>query len=491
MSARLPRAFGAVVAALALTAAVAVSPPVAIAGTLAFFAVAFTVYLAAKVPRMFLGALAVILVGYAFLGRAFAYLGVPPLFVGELVLGFGVLGIVVAGGLARVFRSPLAWLLVLYMAWGALQTIPYVGEHGADALRDGAIWGYGMFAILSAAFILRGLSVPGVVAAYARLLPAFACVLPLLFVAYRLFGSQIPYVPITPVGIIDMKAGDVAVHLAGVMVFLALGLHLTEERRSAQLLQLRESFWWLCWLVGFLVAGTGNRGGLLSVLMAGFVVVWMRPFASRWSRPLLLTLLVFTTLFVADVEIQTERRNISVQSLFMNVQSVVLTAQGETADEGTSRWRLNWWADIIDYTLFGPYFWTGKGHGVNLADADGYQVGFDPPLRSPHNSHMTILARSGVPGALFWLVLQGAFALSLLQAYRRRRREGEDWWARVNLWILAWWTAFMVNSTFDVFLEGPPGGIWFWSLLGFGIALLEAQRRGIARPPPVVDDGVR
>ena len=46
----------------------------------------------------------------------------------------------------------------------------------------------------------------------------------------------------------------------------------------------------------------------------------------------------------------------------------------------------------------------------------------------------------------------------------------------MNLWILSFWLAFMVNAAFDVYLEGPQGGIWFWCLIGFGIAALEAQR---------------
>ena len=37
-------------------------------------------------------------------------------------------------------------------------------------------------------------------------------------------------------------------------------------------------------------------------------------------------------------------------------------------------------------------------------------------------------------------------------------------------------SAFMVNSSFDVYLEGPQGGIWFWALMGFVIALTEEQR---------------
>jgi hypothetical protein len=40
----------------------------------------------------------------------------------------------------------------------------------------------------------------------------------------------------------------------------------------------------------------------------------------------------------------------------------------------------------------------------------------------------------------------------------------------------------MVNATFDVYLEGPQGGIWFWCVFGFGIALMEVQRWGYTSP---------
>ena len=29
--------------------------------------------------------------------------------------------------------------------------------------------------------------------------------------------------------------------------------------------------------------------------------------------------------------------------------------------------------------------------------------------------------------------------------------------------------SFVINATFDVALEGPMQGIWFWCLVGFGI----------------------
>ena len=45
------------------------------------------VALRAQLPRLALSFLGVCLLGYALLGKAFAYVGVPPLFVGEMALG--------------------------------------------------------------------------------------------------------------------------------------------------------------------------------------------------------------------------------------------------------------------------------------------------------------------------------------------------------------------------------------------------------------------
>jgi hypothetical protein len=145
--------------------------------------------------------------------------------------------------------------------------------------------------------------------------------------------------------------------------------------------------------------------------------------------------------------------------------------------EGTKEFRLVWWKHIVDYTVFGPYRWTGKGFGVNLALSDG------PPgmtleeseLRSPHNGNMTILARTGVPGLALWAALNITFAIRLVNAYRRAVRLEMHFWRGLNLWILCYWLAAFINMSFDVYLEGPQGGIWFWSIIGFGVAALRVQ----------------
>ena len=82
-----------------------------------------------------------------------------------------------------------------------------------------------------------------------------------------------------------------------------------------------------------------------------------------------------------------------------------------SALEGTKEFRLRWWSDIINYTINGPYFWTGKGFGINLADDDGFQVYADHSLRAPHNGHIEILARTGVPGLILWILMNAAIGV--------------------------------------------------------------------------------
>jgi hypothetical protein len=38
------------------------------------------------------------------------------------------------------------------------------------------------------------------------------------------------------------------------------------------------------------------------------------------------------------------------------------------------------------------------------------------------------------------------------------------------MFIFAFWLAFLINGSFDVFIEGPMGGIWFWTIVGTGMA---------------------
>ena len=427
----------------------------------------------------FLLILGVSLSGYAFLGRGFAYFGVPPFFVGEVVLFLGLISWALTGS-TRIFKSRLSWLLVLLMAIGALGTVNWVGTYGMDALRDGALWGYGLFALLVGTFLLRGRDrILTVVHIYAKWFPWFLVWIPIAMLVYLFWNQAIPRWPISNVPVLNPKGGDIAVHLSGAMVFLALGmhrLHSIKERNSAARMD------WLLWTLLIIASITilTGRAALLTIVSTGLLIFILRP-SKHWIKPVLIGGTLIIVAMVVDAEFKTEDRprTVSPQALVQTFESI-FQETGAGYHDGSRRWRLEWWGDIWNYTVRGEYFWTGKGYGVNLADADGYQVfgssHAQASLRSPHNSHLTFLARSGVPGFVAWITLNVMFALALLRAYRRARRDGREDLAKLNLWVLAYWWALMVNAGFDVFLEGPQGGIWFWSIFGFGLALLVWQK---------------
>jgi O-Antigen ligase len=466
--AALPLWLGGVGLAVLIGAMVAWNGRLAAIAVVAGLVLSTVVALRFQLPRLALSFLGICLLGYALMGRGFAYLGVAPLFVGEMALGLCVAAL-------------LLYLLLLNMAVGLSATLPFVGRYGIDAVRDAVLWAYGLFALCVAVLLVQNSWVMSAVRQYARFVPLFLCLSPILLLAGRLIGSTGITLPGSNINLLNIKGGDVAVMLAMIASLLLLGLHRLPELGAAgrALGQKREWIWWLLWIATASLSIFRVRAGLLAIGAALLVLLLGRA-ASRWQKPLLALVAAISILAVFNVQIKLgdQRNTISVQSLLVNLQSIT-NDTGDIGRDGSRSWRLLWWNDIVNYTVNGPYFWNGKGYGLNLATADGFQVNDDASLRSPHSAHLDILARSGVPGFITWATLQLTFGSMLILAYVRARSKGQELWARLNLWVLASWAAFMVNAAFDVYLEGPQGGIWFWSFFGFGIALLEVQRRGL------------
>jgi O-antigen ligase len=229
---------------------------------------------------------------------------------------------------------------------------------------------------------------------------------------------------------------------------------------------------------------------MVAAAMAGTVVLFLRP-TSRWigMAGVGLSLLIIVALVNPTIDIGTARK-VSFSQLVDNVVSF-LNDDNDRNLQDSKEWRLAWWNAIVEYTVSGPHFWSGKGFGINLADEDGFQVLADGSLRAPHNAHLQILARMGVPGLTAWVALQVAFAASMLLAARRARRLGQRFWVQTFAWLFAYWLAALTNMTFDVYLEGPQGGIWFWTILGLGLAAMRAARAAEVAPADAKSDWVR
>jgi hypothetical protein len=456
-------AFG---ASAVIGALLATRPAVAVALAVAVVPI-YLLSLGVRIVGVFFWLLMFILAGYAFFGRGFAYLGARPVYVGDAVLAVAVLAI-----LATVRRSLLTrihLLLFAFMLWGLVRTVPYVGTYGIDALRDGALWGYGFFAV-AISLVLRREHFERLAAGYGKLVPIFIAWVPFAALLGLVLWSSLPRWPGSGAEILSFK-GDLGVHLAGVAAFLLLGTSPSGVSRR------RELVLWGGWLVAAGTVATMNRGGMLAIATGTAAALLLRASRRRRVRFFAVVAVVLVGLAVVNPVVSFGRQqDASLGQLTKNVASLVQTT-GDKSLDANKNFRLRWWHEIVGYTIHGPFFWTGKGFGVNLADDDGFTVDAGHTLRSPHNTHMTVLARSGVPGLALWVALQLSFGIALLRGYRRAFRSDSAFWARIMGWLFVIWLAALVETTFDPYLESPQGGIWFWSVFGLGLAALRLQRQ--------------
>lgn len=416
--------------------------------------------------------------GYVVLGKSFAYLGVPPLFVGEMLFVLGLLALLASGCATALLTTVPAISAALLIAWVLLRTLQGVGTYGIDALRDGAVALYGGFAFIVAALLverpIRIAQIVGYFRVHARVLIPIAIV---LYLIARFFGSSIPKLPGQNVEIISVRSGELAAHLCGALVLVLVGL--CKVGRT----------WLIVALGAALLIASQSRGGMLALLIPLLLAMVLTGQSARLATIAGGLTLFLLVAYAADLEIDLPRgeRPISAAAVVENLASVAGSSDANNLD-GTKQWRLGWWQAIRDYTVHGPYFWTGKGFGINLAEADGFVVGLErggPTLRSPHSVHMTYLGRGGVPGLALWLLAIGSWTIALLRAAHLAWRRGDLDWARYFVFLVCYLASIVIDASFDVALEGPMLGIPFWILFGIGFGSLMVYRAWhVVEEPP-------
>ena len=170
----------------------------------------------------YLAFLAIALLGYALMGKGFAYLGFPPLYMGEIVFFIGAVVFLRTGALVASLATLPGLMLVALMVWVLARTIPFVSVYGFDALRDSAVVMYGGFAFIVIGLLLKDARRIDTVLRYYNILVVS---LPAILVGFcfTVYGAE--YIPsfFGPVGIVTHTTSAVGTHVAGTMIFVLIG----------------------------------------------------------------------------------------------------------------------------------------------------------------------------------------------------------------------------------------------------------------------------
>ncbi|CAN5895978.1 hypothetical protein BH23ACT10_BH23ACT10_07140 [soil metagenome] len=425
--------------------------------------------------RWFTPSLALLLFGYMFFSRTFAYIHIPgtPVFIGEIVM---VIGIIEAARvrprmLEIVGRSPILRALLAFMALCTVRLVVDLPRYGIDAIRDSATWYYGVFAFLVAAAVVYDPTfTTRMLRWYRRAIPWFFIWTPFAIVLSELDSLSGILIPDTATPINSFRPSDYAVHVAMAIAYPWLGINrLTHDHGRPQ----SELALGVVAIIALLMAGSQNRGGLAAAMLMMAIVMFYLPTGRRRGiiLPVLSSLLVVLgVILLLDLRIPGERRDVSVQQVAQNLSS--LGGGGDEDLSGTVEWRTKLWTQVVDDLTSSTAWATGLGFGPILPKR--YEVALDPnnpnPLRSVHNSHLTVMARVGYGGFALWVLLWTTWTAHLVRFVRHRPDRLRDPSAAMSAWLLGATAAALVNAFFDPALEGPHAAVWLYALVGLGAA---------------------
>ena len=419
-----------------------------------------------------------LIAGYLLFDKAFAYIHIPgtTLYLSEIVLGLGVVGVLGATGYLRIplRDEPILAVLAAFAGWGAIRTAPGPGEYGIDALRDSALWYYTIFALLAVAAAARSVGLPDTLRAQlVRLTPWLLAWLPIGLILVPVAGSA-PSIPFSTVSILTHKPGNGAV--AAVLVLGVMWLF--PESFTAR----SRAGWSIVALLVIALAATQNRGGLLGAVAGATVgVAFLRAHVRvrLVARAVAVIALVLTFATLLDIKVPfpgQQGREFSASQLVANVASVG-GADSPGNLGGTVEGRGELWSKVLDKQIADGRLVDGSGFGPNLATEVGvYDDGTDQ-LRSPHNSHLHILARMGVVGFALWICLWVGWYRRLIVGCRRLERQGRHTHRRMAVLCLMVASTVMVSTFFDPQLEGPQIAVLLWTTFGIGVSVTSSRIR--------------
>lgn len=328
-----------------------------------------------------------------------------------------------------------------------------------DLVRDSFIFQYSLFVFIIFLFANKIESIWEFLFIIYKWLPLVALINFILQYFVPAFESIAPFGGIP---ILLYKNGDMGVQiLVSTLLFM-----LSPEKFSRKW----KLFFAILVILDFLIFSAYSRSGMVSFLAGIFCFVVLNKDAQMKSRSLQFIkyvpwiLLIVVPIYInIQVEENFQGRAVGLNQILNNFSSI-LGGTTDATSENNVIWRLLWWAKILNYSFSFPNFFIGKGLGINLAISDNIAT-LDNTLRSPHNFHLNIMARFGLLIFIIWIF----WLIILFKPLFKKQLTGR----KLALGCIL--LAFIINASFDVFLEGPMGAFPFWTFIGLFFLEKETQ----------------
>lgn len=398
------------------------------------------------VKNLYLRAYLLVMTLYVFLNKGVAYT-----YLVEALWLFGILLLLMHRKKVELIWNKTTKLILFFIAISCIYILRGFAKYDIlNLIRDSFIFQYGWFVFILFLFKDKIEQVWGTLFFIYKWFP---------FVALLNFILQyfVPFFEtVTPFGgipILLYKNGDMGVQL----LISTLLLLYTFEKKPLKWRVLLS----LVIALDFLILASYSRSGIVAFLSSMLCFIYFNKDIQLQSRVRLLLkylpviLLIVTPIYInIKVTENFQGRSVGFEQIKNNFSSIIGGTTDATSEDNVI-WRLVWWAKILDYSFSAPNFFIGKGLGMSLATDDDI-ITLDENLRSPHNFHLNIMARFGVLIFLIWTY----FLIQVLKPLFKKQLIAR------RLLIGCILLAFLINASFDVFLEGPMGAFPFWTWVG-------------------------
>jgi hypothetical protein len=398
------------------------------------------------VKNLYLRAYLLVMTLYVFLNKGVAYT-----YLVEALWLFGILLLLMHRKKVELIWNKTTKLILFFIAISCIYILRGFAKYDIlDLIRDSFIFQYGWFVFILFLFKDKIEQVWETLFFIYKWFP---------FVALLNFILQyfVPFFEtVTPFGgipILLYKNGDMGVQL----LISTLLLLYTFEKKPLKWRVLLS----LVIALDFLILASYSRSGIVAFLSSMLCFIYFNKDIQLQSRVRLLLkylpviLLIVTPIYInIKVTENFQGRSVGFEQIKNNFSSIIGGTTDATSEDNVV-WRLVWWAKILDYSFSAPNFFIGKGLGMSLATDDDI-ITLDENLRSPHNFHLNIMARFGILIFLIWTY----FLIQVLKPLFKKQLIAR------RLLIGCILLAFLINASFDVFLEGPMGAFPFWTWVG-------------------------
>lgn len=413
------------------------------------------------VPLTWLDWLAVLLVvGNLSMGRSFAHLGIPPLYIGEVSLAVFLLvrwRELLATWVGALIRTQsltvLVWLLFLSGIYGLIQCYCGIdaGHDRISVLQTATFHVYPLFLFLGLEIGIRHRNVtPRLLRWLAWIHGIYGCFYMVVWLPINGVEERMP----EPVTFFGDPVGSTVV-LLGMLTF---------ERRWHRI--------WLPFLLNLVVLLVLQIRAEILGLAIG-LLLWSC-LSGRFFQLCGLVLVGGTLLLIAaaaDLRISspgTRGGEVSAQALVgkllapFDPQTAKEYKRDADVDSDTVEWRTGWWRALwrmVHKTTERSLF--GRGYGFPIWDVHPLAP-LEVKVRSPHNVFMYVLTYTGWVGVALFVAIQATLAYLLWRAYCVGGQP----------FGLCLWVTLLVKGCFENFFEAPFNAIPYYLLIGLSLAPL-------------------